>query len=290
MMDSWRWIDTGSDAGEAQMATDWAVLEHAGTLGIPTFRVYAWIPSCISLGYNQSADSIDCQRCRQENVDLVRRPTGGRAVLHAQEVTYSVVVPRNSPFYTSSVGELYSRISRGLARGIRHLGVPASLEKRTLDIRSHYRNPDSVSCFSAAARSEVLVDGKKLVGSAQRHLSWGILQHGSILTGDAHLELPRFVRGMDEEGRERLRRIMERKTVSVGGYLGREADYAEVAEAVRRGVEEEMGIAFQDGALTQEEAAAIPGLKARFRVEPGPDGDPMEDMAGVKTMFPVQGG
>ena len=268
-MDVWRWIESGPDDGATQMATDRAVLECAVELGKPTFRVYQWKPHCISLGYNQSLDTIDLDRCRAGGIDVVRRPTGGRAVLHAGEVTYSVIIPRGSSYHFSSIGEIYNLVSRGLVQGIRKLGIPADLEKRSIDLKSHYMSYPSVSCFSAAARHEVVVGKKKLVGSAQRRLSNGILQHGSILTGDGHLTLPDYLRGLKPEERGRMRETLEEKTTSIGGYLGREVDYREVVGAIQKGMEEALSIRFEQTTLTNEEISQIRCFRSQFSILSG---------------------
>ena len=260
-METWRWIDYGPSDGATHMAIDRAVLEHAGDFGRPTIRTYSWVPPAISLGYHQPETAVDLERCRAEGVDVVRRPTGGRAVFHAMEVTYSVVMPGTSAYAAMGIGELYRTISEGLARGIRKLGVPAELEKRSVDLRAHYQDAASVSCFSAAARHEILVDERKLVGSAQRRLSGGMLQHGSILTGDAHLDLCRFLAGMNEGARGRMRRMMSEKTATIGQALGREAGYDEVVRALRQGLEEALSISLVDGELESEETEMLDRLR-----------------------------
>ena len=265
-MDVWRWMESDPADGATQMATDRAVLENAMELGIPTMRVYRWNPYCVSLGYHQSLESIDLDRCCEKGVDVVRRPTGGRAVFHAEEVTYSVVIPEGNSNYSRSTGEVYNLISRGLVRGIRKLGVLAELQRRSPDLGTHYESSLSVSCFSAAARYEVVVEGKKLVGSAQRRMSGGVLQHGSILTGDAHLALPEYIRGVGPEERKRMRELMEEKTVSIGGYLGRKVDYGEVVEAIKRGMEKEVSITFEVSELIEKEGRRVHDLWKSFSI------------------------
>ncbi len=260
----WRWIETPPVDGATQMATDQAILEHADIIDCPTMRVYSWQPFCISLGYHQSEDRIDLSRCAGDAIDVVRRPTGGRAVLHAEEVTYSVIIPHSSPLCGASISETYARISQGLAKGIQTLGVPAEMEKRSIDLHSHYKTSLSVSCFSAAALSEILVQGKKLVGSAQRRLPSGVLQHGSILTGDYHQRLPRYLKDCRPDQCDRMEKIIASKTISIGEYLGQDVPFGDVAQAIRKGVTEIFGIRFEDGSLTDEEAAQVEAFRQRF--------------------------
>ncbi len=267
-MQKWRWIDTGEADGATQMALDMAVLQCSAITKMAAMRVYAWNPFCISLGYNQDLGSINKAACEKAGIHVVRRPTGGRAVYHARELTYSVIIPKTDPSYDSRVAQMYHLISRGLARGIQTLGVPAVLEKQTVDFKAHYKDPISVSCFSAAARHEILVNGRKLVGSAQRHMESGMLQHGSILTGDDHLDLPSFLSEGNEAVRLRLRKTIDSKTISIGQYLNREVSYKEAANAVRAGMEEEAGIRFEDQALIPEEEKCMNALRSDFMCIP----------------------
>jgi lipoate-protein ligase A len=243
------------------MAVDACLLQNAGSgpagdedaCPEPVFRLYTWAPHCISIGYHQTLDSIDLDRCKDAGIDVVRRPTGGRAVFHAEEVTYSVIIPRKSELFAGSTQEVYGLISRGLARGLKLLGVDARLEKRSVDLRSHYETMPSVSCFSAAARYEIVIDKKKLVGSAQKRDPAGILQHGSILTGPAHLDLPRYLTGMDEKTRAQLRAIMEKKTITLKDCLDHDPTWEEVTKVLRRGLAEELSVEFIDSELTDTE-------------------------------------
>jgi len=213
---------------------------------LPTLRLYTWEPWAISLGCHQRADSIDMDCCIADGIDVVRRPTGGRAVFHAEELTYSVVMRTER----RTILEVYNDVSRSLARGLRFLGVPAELVSVQEDFRGAYRRASSVMCFSSSALHEVQVGGKKLVGSAQRRFempdgntSQVILQHGSILIGSAHRRLPDYVRTGDEQ-RSRMRTEIESKSTEIETELGRSVTIWEVADAVRRGFEDEWGIRF----------------------------------------------
>jgi len=249
------------------MAIDWMLLESVEKTGVPVMRIYRWEPFCISLGYNQALSHINLDKCKRDNIDVVRRPTGGRAVLHAQEVTYSVIVPSTNPYSKESVTEFYMLVSQGLAKGIQTLGVPAVLEKRGLDLHNHYKNSAlSASCFSAAARYEVVVNGKKLIGSAQRRIKGGLLQHGSIITGDAHLELPFYLQSKSEQEQREMKKLIAEKTVSVGGYLQKDISYHKVGTAVKQGVAQELSVSFKDDKLTEEEVLRAEELIEKFSV------------------------
>jgi lipoate-protein ligase A len=265
-MNTWRWISGGSAGGASQMATDKAILEHASDLGKPTMRVYFWKPYCISLGYHQAVQCIDIDRCRKDTIDVVRRPTGGRAVLHAEEVTYSVIIPRKHAFFSQNISDVYNKISVGLCAGIQKLGIPARLEKHSIDLHSHYRSSLSASCFSAAARNEILVDGKKLVGSAQRNGTEGILQHGSILVDDAHLNLPEYLTRIPDDEKKNMKAAIAGKTVTIRSFLKKKISYPEIVAGIRSGMEDALHIEFEEGDLTAAEKTKAAFLINEFVV------------------------
>lgn len=262
----WRWIHSGRNAGALQMARDQAALLSARETGCPTLRVYGWEPYCVSLGRHQDAACMDLSECEKAGIDVVRRPTGGRAVYHAREVTYSVIIPRNHPVFYSSVSRVYNRISRGLCSGIQQLGVAADLTRRTPDLRAHYRNPLSVSCFSASARNEVMIQGRKLIGSAQRQTAEGLLQHGSILLDDEHLNLPDFLAGVDRAESKRMKAAVASRTISLSEALGRKVTFEETAEAVCRGMSRVFEARFESHTLTDEEENRARSMVHEFAV------------------------
>lgn len=161
------------------MAVDEALLETARR-GTITIRFYGWAPGCLSLGRNQAArNRYDVEKLRALSIDVVRRPTGGRAVFHDREITYSVTAP------VAGLGSLrssYERINRALANGLRRLGVPASVASASG--RGSAPRPSLRACFRDPMPGEVVADGRKLVGSAQWRDADALLQHGSILLFD----------------------------------------------------------------------------------------------------------
>src|SRR3990172_2535521 len=170
-----RLLMLGASDGPTNMAVDEALArlcqDHA------VLRFYSWEPSVLSIGYFQRAGEIDLAACRKSSICLVRRPPGGRAVLHQQELTYSLVLPLRAPWREFSIAESYRLINACLQRGLELLGVPASM---TIDL-AHAPYPLSPFCFSTIARHEVLVGGKKAIGSAQRRFPTALLQQGTIL-------------------------------------------------------------------------------------------------------------
>ncbi len=187
----WRLIPVSQETGAFHMAADTylATMESPR----PAVRFYQWQPHALSIGYHQSPDHINFKRCRQQGIDIVRRPTGGRAVFHAQELTYAVILPLDSPFAAGNTQTVHNRISQALADGISRAGISCSLTGDTDNLRTHYKtSPDRNLCFSSQTKHEIQVDGKKLVGSAQRKFPRTILQHGSILTGPEHEMITQF--------------------------------------------------------------------------------------------------
>jgi len=251
--------------GATHMATDQAIAEQASRLNCPTVRIYHWFPCCVSLGYHQNTDILDLHQCEQEGIDVVRRPTGGRAVFHSEEWTYAVILPSDWPG-AGSTELVYKMISEGLVSGLNKLGVPARMERRPLDLHRHYRSELASSCFSAAAKYEVIADEKKLVGSAQRRMMNGILQHGSILTGEAHAKLPLFFEGLNSSKKERMSKIIQGKATCIQDLIGRIPSFEEGAEAIRSGMEEALGIRLKKGELSKEEKLLMPELKAEFSI------------------------
>lgn len=240
----WRCIIAGALPGAANMERDesLALALLAGT-GAPTLRLYRWSPPAVSVGFHQDLARFDAERCTAEGIDLVRRPTGGRAILHAEELTYCVAMETGG----RGVMAVYDAISRALVRGLRLFGAETELVRSQPPFPALYRDDASIPCFSSSARHEITWRGRKLVGSAQRRYTTGerdvVLQHGSILTGAAHRRLPEFVRA-PAEARARLREDLEARTTDLGAIIGTTPDPVELAACVRRGFEEEWGIAF----------------------------------------------
>jgi lipoate-protein ligase A len=227
-------------------------------------RFYGWKPPAISLGWHQDAQEIDTAKCSDAGIDVVRRPTGGRAILHSDEVTYSVVMVASR----KSVLSVYQQISEALVVGLRSLGADVALEKSQPHFPSLYRSSSSVACFASAARYEIHVAGRKLVGSAQRRFARPngeevVLQHGSILLGPDHLRMVDFLKSLSGDQRERLKTELRTKTVDLSTTLGRRVEYDEVVPALKRGFEEAWHITFETEAPEGVRAPDYVGLEDR---------------------------
>jgi lipoyl(octanoyl) transferase len=270
---AWRWLESGAGDGATQMSVDAALMQNPSGTAAPTFRVYRWRPHCISLGFHQSQFPIHFERCRSEGVDVVRRPTGGRAVFHSDEITYAVVIPRDSEWYARTRHELYRVISEGITRGLRDLGLPAVYSRRQASGRADDGAPKPVSCFSSTVRWEITLDGRKLVGSAQRITVDGFLQHGSILMGGGHARLMDFLAGA--EGRpESEKKAHGLNAVSIEEYSGRRIPAEKVAASLKAAMEHSFGARFAEGALTAEEKALADSSRRLYSIFTSKERDP----------------
>jgi lipoate-protein ligase A len=175
----WRLLLDSPAKGAWNMAVDEVLLDGvAEGSAPPTLRFYEWAPACLSLGYFQPFEVVDLAGCSRLGVDVVRRPTGGRAILHDRELTYSVALPLRLLGSDAGVLPSYHRLSLALERGLKRLGVPVVLAPETAALPLTDHGP---VCFDRPSAHEILLDGRKLVGSAQVRRATAILQHGSIL-------------------------------------------------------------------------------------------------------------
>ena len=192
----WRLLRTGHNSGAWNMAVDEAIMVHVAKKVVPpTFRLYGWVPPTLSLGRLQSyLRDVDPENCKSLGVDVVRRPTGGRAVLHDNEVTYSLIISEDDPLLPPDLRDSFYLATEGIVKGLAILGIEAEIQGRqwagglAKAYRSELRRegePDktvqSGACFDSPSWYEVVADSKKLVGSAQARLKGVFLQHGSIL-------------------------------------------------------------------------------------------------------------
>lgn len=263
MSPRWRLILDGAADGFTNMAVDEAILEAylAGEVP-PTVRFYRWQPACLSVGYFQRASrEVDEQGCRRWGVDWVRRPTGGRAILHDVELTYSVITAKDDPLVAGSVRESYRKISTVLVAGLCRLGAPAEMAPA----RARGRGLGSAACFDAPSDYEVTIHGRKVIGSAQVRRGGGLLQHGAILL-DVQIERQvGVIVPPPTMNREELAAYLEPRLISLQEALGGPVSPEELAAALRAAFEQVWGITLQEGALTEGERARLPALREKYR-------------------------
>lgn len=206
----------GAMTGEANMARDTELLEQHRAGDDPVLRIYRWNPPAVTIGYNQDMASFDRAAVAGAGYGLVRRPTGGRAILHAEELTYAVVGTSPGPLFGASLHETYMKINEALLEFLRGLGIDADISDG--ESREEMRG---LVCFKSAGRHEVSVDARKVIGSAQRRRGDVFLQHGSILAGPRHLDLLDFLGGGD-------RASLATATTDLGRLLDRPMGPAEL--------------------------------------------------------------
>jgi lipoyl(octanoyl) transferase len=266
----WRLLDTGPADGFTNMAVDEAMLEVFAAGGAPTtVRFYSWSPPALSLGYAQSiACEIDLRQCTSLGIDVVRRPTGGRAVLHDHEVTYSLVISANDPRVTSGILAAYLTISQALIRGLSYLGITAELLplRRGVSLPSAQASP---ACFAMPSSYEVAVAGRKIIGSAQRRAHGVIMQHGSIpLSWNLERMRAVFGRSSLEGGSAQGEADDHLPMTSLQEAGGRAYGYAEVVAALSRGIAESWEVELIQGGLTFEERRRSAHLRVtKYRLE-----------------------
>lgn len=238
-MTDWRLLDTGARDGAWNMACDAALMTRARRTGETVFRIYAWERPTLSFGRHESAArQYDATAIAAADIDVVRRPTGGRALLHHREVTYSVTAPivAEEPLRAS-----VRRFNQVLLRALHHLGVPAVEAEQP-----HAMRPAGAACFAVPAAGELTLGGRKLVGSAQVRAEGALLQHGSILLDDDQGRISAFATGPF---------LAAAPAASLREALGPAATYATVAAALTHAVESESGRLGPELVLTYDEAA-----------------------------------
>jgi lipoyl(octanoyl) transferase len=217
----WRLLLAPPRSGAENMARDTALQARAAETSETVFSVYSWERPTLSFGRHQPASGLyDVERIHAAGLDVVRRPTGGRAILHNREVTYSVTAPLED---TEPLREAYSRINRILVDGLARLGIDAGLATPS----ERAPSPSIRPCFDAPGEGELVAEGGKLVGSAQWRDGGALLQHGSILVEDDQSSLSSFAAGALNES---LGSIAQPATLAA--LLGRAPGPAEVASAM----------------------------------------------------------
>ena len=252
----WRLLWTGRADGFTNMATDEAILlAVAQGQAPPTLRFYGWAPFCLSIGRHQSISEVDVERCRAAGIDIVRRPTGGWAILHAHELTYSIVALQDDPRLAGGVVESYRRLSTGLVAGLRLLGLDA-VQSGPAPCRQ-----EASACFHAPSDYEVTVRGRKILGSAQLRRRGAVLQHGSLpLKGDV-ARIAYFLRFASEDERRCLRKAIQERAITLSQALGSLPPLTEVVRALTRGMAQALNLCLIPGRLSSYERMLIQKLR-----------------------------
>jgi lipoate-protein ligase A len=251
MTDVWRLVLDPPANGDWNMAVDEAILEHSGRgLAPPTLRLYAWSPPCLSLGHAQPYADVAPDRLQDRGWQVVRRPTGGRAILHTDELTYSLAAPASNRVLKGSLLESYNRIARALLRAVRSLGLEAGIKPAA----GAERGSSNPVCFEAPSAHEITVNGKKLIGSAQARRRDGVLQHGSLPLVGALTRITQVLCYPDESARVAAAARLEGRATTVEAELHRPVTWEEASAAFVKGFELELGIRLASASLSSAEA------------------------------------
>ena len=261
----WRLVITQPADGAWNMSVDEALLHSMGKSDPrPVLRLYAWKPACISLGYAQPFSDIDLSRLKDKDWNLVRRITGGRAILHTDELTYAVISPYSEPRLTGSLLDSYRRLSQALLFALIKLGIPA----HALPKRNKVRERPKPVCFEIPSNYEITVGGKKLIGSAQARKKTGILQHGTLpLRGD----LTRILQALkfpDETSRMQAAERLLDRAVTVESVLGAPINWDTAAQALIHSFHETLRINFIQSSLSAGEQSLAETLKKEKYAHP----------------------
>ncbi|MBC7998659.1 MAG: lipoate--protein ligase family protein [Leptolyngbya sp.] len=271
-MKNWRLIDYEVYDAATNMAIDEAILNaHLAGQVPPTLRFYGWSPPAVSIGYGQKFPEKAASRVREKGFDIIRRPTGGRAVLHLDELTYSFVgsaattseVLLDKKILSSNIIKAYRQICAGLINGFRNLKVPVELgEGQNAPRQMH-------DCFTATTSADLHYQGKKIAGSAQLRRQNAVLQHGSILLCQEQDLMPELLFG-DSKKNEPVESNSPKQTRHANLFeITNHAFSSEVLiDAFKLGFEEAFGITFESSALTAEEWLAVDVLTENEETAP----------------------
>lgn len=252
-MRQWRLIYDEPMIGSYNMAIDEAImLSVAKNVSKPTLRLYAWQPLCLSIGYGQRIRDVDLTRLDKYGWDIVRRPTGGKAILHGDELTYSVSLPKDHELAQGDIVESYRLISEALMRALQYLGLSPASEKQ-----SKGNTGLGPVCFEVPSHYEITSNGKKLIGSAQVRRREGILQHGTLpLFGDI-TRICDVLSYPDELTRKNAKEKVFERATTLESVLNETISWEDAAQAIVNGFTEIFDIEFELDELNSNEVDAV---------------------------------
>ncbi|RNC99208.1 lipoate--protein ligase family protein [Lysinibacillus halotolerans] len=266
MKSKWYFINSGPCSPSYNMALDEALLDfHSEGEIPPVIRFYEWNPATLSIGYFQSAKKdVDFDAVKAQNLGFVRRPTGGRAVLHESELTYSIIVTEQYPEMPAGVTEAYRVLSEGLLLGFQNLGLDAyfsvpDTEEKLADLKK----PKSAVCFDAPSWYELVVEGKKVAGSAQTRQKGVILQHGAILLDLDEEKLLSLFKFSSPEMKEKMREKLPQKAVAINQLTDKQITIPQCVEAFKKGFEQALDIELVPYELSDKQKQYVKELEQK---------------------------
>nr|WP_275582791.1 MULTISPECIES: biotin/lipoate A/B protein ligase family protein [unclassified Mammaliicoccus] len=252
------------------MAVDEALMNFVSREEIdPVIRFYTWNPATLSIGYFQKlTKEIDIEKVKEKEFGLVRRATGGRGVLHDKELTYSVIVPESHPNMPQTVTEAYRVISEGLLEGFKALGFKAYFSvPKSKEAREKLKSPRSSVCFDAPSWYELVVEGRKIAGSAQTRQKGVILQHGSILQDINVDELFDMFTYRNDRLKEKMKAAFMDKAIAINDISDRHITLEEMETAFYEGFKKGLNIEFKPLEFTESQKEEIKHLEDKYRSE-----------------------
>ena len=260
------------------MAVDEALLAAVSSGDSPSvLRFYQWHPAAVSIGYNQRAErDLDLDACQRAGIDVVRRISGGRAVLHWEELTYSISFAEDEPLLGRSIAEAHGAIAHALAAGLREFGVDARVDAKGSAVvtRRPVRRPVigggvKEPCFSSTSRFELTCGGRKIVGSAQRRVRGGVIQHGSILIGPGHRLLPQLLLTEAAEQRHLMREQLTAGSTHLSEWCDEVVDVGSLMHCLEVGIRDTLNIEFTRSELSRPERDHADAIVAAAEVTCG---------------------
>ena len=252
----WRVINSGIGRAADNMAIDEAILKARAAGQVPpTIRFYGWQPAAVSVGYFQKASAeVDISECRRQGIDVVRRLTGGRAVLHDAELTYSLVVNETHPLVPHTITASYRFFSQGLLDGLKVLGIEAQMSMpKAAYSQTKCRHHASAACFDAPSHYEVTFDGRKIIGSAQVRKEGVILQHGSILLCFEPQRVASLLNLPTPEAKATVAKMLTKRAISLAEAANREISWEEACQAIQTAFGPALGVELTPESLSQAE-------------------------------------
>ena len=254
-MEEWRVIEDSPRDGASNMAIDKAILAACESGEVPpTLRLYGWKQPTLTVGYAQNIErEIDFERCEELGIQVVRRPTGGRALLHHHELTYSLTAPIPHAKFPHSLRGAYEVIARALLVGLEKLGVKDAVLANARKVDRRQVSFHSPSCLSSINHWEIQVQGAKLVGSAQRRTKRAFLQHGSILIDFDRPLVNSLFKHKASDSRSRSMHILNNRVITLSEYLGKDVTFEEVSQALKQGFSRVLSGKWIQGSLSSFE-------------------------------------
>lgn len=270
MKETWHFVNTKSSNPFYNMAVDEALMNFVSRGEIdPVIRFYTWDPATLSIGYFQKlTKEIDIEKVKEKGFGLVRRATGGRGVLHDKELTYSVIVPESHPNMPQTVTEAYRVISEGLLEGFKALGFEAYFSvPKSKEAREKLKSPRSSVCFDAPSWYELVVEGRKIAGSAQTRQKGVILQHGSILQDINVDELFDMFTYRNDRLKEKMKAAFIDKAIAINDISDRCITLEEMETAFYEGFKKGLNIEFKPLEFTKSQKEEIKQLEDKYQSE-----------------------